>query len=257
MKHNIFPASLIPAIFVLSVSCHRKLAPQQTVVPQASNYNKADTDLLGACTRSQLEQAPFNTWFQTNYAHYKVDSTIADQLRSQLADRTFTIFMGTWCGDSKREVPRIFRILDYCGVAPSRIRLIMVSHADSTYKQSPGHEERGMDIFKVPDLLVYYKGREEGRIIESPVVSLEKDLLDITADRPYIPHYQGAALLMRKFRDMPLDDINANLPALAAQLKPLLSSKSELYVYGYVLKAAGDRQKADITEKLNALIFPQ
>jgi hypothetical protein len=98
--------------------------------------------------------------------------------------------MGTWCGDSRREVPRMYKILDYCGVKASQIQLVNVSNSDTAYKQSPGHEEKGMDIRRVPDLLVFNNNREQGRIVESPVVSLEKDLLSIVSGAPYEPRYK-------------------------------------------------------------------
>jgi len=158
-----------------------------------------------------LEQAPYDSWFVRNYSDYKVDSATADQLRSKLGaslnapstgrDITFTIFMGTWCGDSKREVPRIFKILDYCGIDSSRVQLVMVSAAEAAYKQSPDHEERGENIFRVPDLIVQNKGKEMGRIVESPVQSLEKDLLQLADGEHYTPHYEGVDLLAKVFRE--------------------------------------------------------
>jgi hypothetical protein len=235
-----------------------------------------------------LEQVPYDGWFVKNYSDYKVDSATADQLRSKLAGKRrhgrlgrrpiirglsdtgyisrnpypdkhirLFIFMGTWCGDSQREVPRIFKILDYCGIDSSVVQLVMVSAADSTYKQSPGHEERGLNIFRVPDLIVLDKEKELGRIVESPVQSLEKDLVAITGGGSYAPHYQGAALLVKVFREEKRAKIEKELPELAARVKPLVKSPSELKSYAHVLKAAGEQQKADITLEINALIFPE
>ena len=59
----------------------------------------------------------------------------------------------------------------------------MLSNQDSVYKQSPAHEERGLEIHRVPDLDSIEKGREIGRIVESPVLSLERDLLAIASKR--------------------------------------------------------------------------
>ncbi|MES1159451.1 MAG: hypothetical protein ABUM51_01725, partial [Bacteroidota bacterium] len=247
-------------------SCHARLAPQSTTLNKEVTDEHGKPQLLGKCSRSQLEQAPYDSWFVKNYSDYTVDSATADQLRSKLGgglnasstgrDITFTIFMGTWCGDSKREVPRLFKILDYCGIDSSRVRLVMVSAAEATYKQSPDHEERGENIFRVPDFILLDKGKELGRVVESPVLSLEKDLLQLADGRPYIPHYEGVAQLAKVLREQKTKRIEKELPELAGRLKPLLSSASELKSYYYVLKAAGEQPKADLTLRLNDLIFP-
>jgi hypothetical protein len=257
---------------ISSAACHARM------VPQGSTFNKEIKDeggkpqLLGKCTRGRLEQAPYDSWFVKNYTDYRVDSVTAGQIRAKLVELPDTgtisgnthpdkhirlkIFMGTWCGDSQREVPRIFKILDYCGVDSSMVQLIMVSDADSTYKQSPGHEEKGLNIFRVPDLIVLDKGKELGRIVESPVQSLEKDLLALLDGESYIPHYRGVALLVDVFRTEKRSKIEHGLAELAARVKPLVRSPSELKSYAHVLRAAGEGEKAAIALQINELIFP-
>ena len=51
--------------------------------------------------------------------------------------------MGTWCGDSKREVPRFYKILDEMGVKEQDIQLYNLDNRGDAYKQSPGGEEKG------------------------------------------------------------------------------------------------------------------
>jgi thiol-disulfide isomerase/thioredoxin len=106
-----------------------------------------------------------------------------------LANKTITLFMGTWCGDSKREVPRILKMLDCCGYPSEKITLIMVSNAPDAYKQSPQHEETGKNIIRVPTILIHENGKEVGRIVETPIASLEKDMLAILQQKGYVPNY--------------------------------------------------------------------
>jgi len=219
--------------------------------------SRGNPELLGIWPEERLTRPPYDSWFVKNYSEYAVDSLTADRLKGNLKDRSFVIVMGTWCGDSKREVPRILKILRYCGIAPSAVQLIMVSDADSLYKQSPGHEERGLDIFRVPDLIVLNHGREMGRIIESPVVSLEKDLLALTSGEAYQPHYGGAWALAGLFREKTPAWVRDHAREVAAQLKPLARASGELVSYSRVLKAAGEEEKAAITLQINALVFPQ
>ena len=141
--------------------------------------------LVGCCTKEALMQEPFASWFVPNYTNYNIDTVVANNIKQLIRNREFVIFLGTWCGDSKREVPRLYKVLEYCGVQPEQIRLIMVSNHDTAYKQSPTHEEQGLNILRVPTLLVLENRTELNRIVEYPVESLEKDLLRILERKEY------------------------------------------------------------------------
>jgi hypothetical protein len=145
--------------------------------------------LLGACSRKAMQQKPFSTWFQSNYDSYVVDSATCRFVEPLLKDKMITIFLGTWCSDSRREVPRVMKMLDCCNFPAGQLQLIMVSNQDSMYKQSPHHEEFGRNIVRVPTMIIEEAGKEKGRIVEYPVVSLEKDLLRILRNEKYIPNY--------------------------------------------------------------------
>ena len=145
--------------------------------------------LLGKCTRAALLQSPFVDWYKPNYDSYHVDSFTCNFIRPLLAGKSITIFLGTWCGDSKREVPRVLKMLDCCGFSSNNLTLIMVSNRDSLYKKSPQHEEVGKNIVRVPTIIIEQKGVEIGRIIEFPKTSLEKDLLSILRKENYQPNY--------------------------------------------------------------------
>lgn len=173
--------------FLLGTAKH-SLAQDQ---PVNQRYTDAAGNiiLLGQCTREALWQAPFRSWFAINYDQYVVDSATCLYVAPLLKDKKITLFMGTWCGDSRREVPRLLKILDCCGFPPEQLTMIMVSNQPDMYKQSPGHEEYGRNIFRVPTLIIDGLTRELGRIIELPVVSLEKDLLRILRNEGYVPNY--------------------------------------------------------------------
>lgn len=169
----------------------------QTINQVAKDRNGNDM-LLGCCTREALSREPFAAWFNDNYFNYKVDTSVTNQLKSFIDKKQFLIFLGTWCGDSKREVPRMLKVLDYCGIKPEQIKIVLVSNIDSLYKQSPNHEEKGLNILRVPTLIVYENNTEINRFIEYPVETLEKDLLKILNKQPYKPNYSFAPLKKEK-----------------------------------------------------------
>lgn len=145
--------------------------------------------LLGHCTRSCLMQKPFIDWFNPNYSDYKVDSSLTGEIKKLMRKKNMTIFLGTWCGDSKREVPRMLKILDVAGVKEDQYNIIFVSNEPDLYKQSPQHEEAGKNIRRVPTFIIAEGKNEIGRIIETPKESLEKDLLKILQGKEYKPNY--------------------------------------------------------------------
>ncbi len=186
--------NIICALLVLLCASCATIIPttQQATVQQPNQQVKdayGNDMLLGRCNRFLLQREAYRSWFQTGYEQYANDQATTSALIPLLKDITIEIFLGTWCGDSKREVPRMLKILDRAGVDSSRVQLIFVSNDPKMYKQSPQHEEAGKQIIRVPTLIVYEQKKEIGRIVEYPVVSIEKDLYTILTRQPYQPNY--------------------------------------------------------------------
>ena len=83
--------------------------------------------------------------------------------------------MGTWCPDSRREVPRFMRILDMCKFPLDKVTFIGV---DNT-KLSPIGDYDKLNIERVPTFIFLKNKIEVGRIIENPKTSLEQDMINI------------------------------------------------------------------------------
>lgn len=133
--------------------------------------------LLGRQTKSQLDQEPFGEWFNQEYNDYEYDKEIVKQLqKNKLNSHHITIFFGTWCGDTHRELPRMIKILEAAKFPDQKLELIAVNRK----MESPDGIDVKHHIRRVPTIIVKKYGQEKGRIIEIPMSgSLEKDLLDI------------------------------------------------------------------------------
>ena len=90
-------------------------------------------------------------------------------------NKTIKIVMGTWCPDSRREVPRFMRILNAIDFPVDRVQFIGVDNA----KKSPVENYESLDIIRVPTFIIYKNNIEKGRIIENPTTSLEQDMVNI------------------------------------------------------------------------------
>lgn len=186
--------SLIWVVAILCMAASFAPAHAQVSSTYANTEIKnanGESMLLGHCELALLLKPAFGQWFSTGFSAYQPDSSFTNQLGSLLKDKQIEIFLGTWCGDSRREVPRMLKMLESSGYDIQKVKLIFVSNAGDTYKQSPQHEEAGKNIKRVPTLILYHNQTEMGRIIEYPVESLEKDLLRILRQEKYVPNYSG------------------------------------------------------------------
>ena len=161
-----------------------KPAPPAVVVKPAP---KLKTMLVGKEDRSALKQAPFDSWFNPNYAKYVVNTDYINDIEKGLEGVTITTFMGTWCGDSKRETPRMFKILDDASFKNQDLELITVDRT----KKKPTMYTEGNNIIRVPTFIFKKDGKEIGRIVERPVESLEEDMLKILNGEPYKHSYEN------------------------------------------------------------------
>ena len=141
---------------------------------------KANQDIiLGICNEDGLTSGSFNEWFDLEYESYEVNKDLLDQInRDMLADINIYIVMGTWCSDSKREVPRFLKILDYLDFFDDQLIIIGVNSG----KQAEKTGVERMNIELVPTIIFYFDNAEIGRIIESPVNSLEEDMFKILSE---------------------------------------------------------------------------
>ena len=82
------------------------------------------------------------------------------------------VYFGSWCSDSRRELPRFLKILERA--SPNRLR-VRYYGLDRT-KKEPARLARRGSIERVPTFILLVGGREIGRIVETPSATLESDL---------------------------------------------------------------------------------
>lgn len=116
-------------------------------------------------------------WSDYKAEEYTPNDFLVGQIREVLSTKkyNFILFAGNWCGDSKTEVPKIFKLFDLTGISSSDYELWGVDRD----KREPSGFADSLDIDKVPTLIVIANGRELGRIVEFPKTTWEEDLLQI------------------------------------------------------------------------------
>ncbi|WP_145861360.1 thioredoxin family protein [Pedobacter suwonensis] len=133
--------------------------------------------LINACTREGVTTFPeFKEMYDPLYEAYVPDAATMIELKKLIKNEKIKIVLGTWCGDSKANVPNFLKILDALQFKDKNVEIIAV---DGNKKAENGILN-GLDIVRVPTFIIFdKKGKELGRITEGPKTTLEGDLLAI------------------------------------------------------------------------------
>ena len=218
--------------------------------------DKGNPKLLGKIDKISLQQAPFNAWFEPHYDDYLVNKQVVSKLKDSLNQYTIKVFLGTWCGDSKKEVPRFYHILDKAKFPASQLEVVAVDNKPEAYKQAPNHEEKGLNIHRVPTFIFYKNGLEVNRIVEHPMETLERDILTIVTDNKYTPNYMAANYLNYLLYEKSIDSLQLEHDILVPRLAEFVKGSRELNTLGYVYLRAQEYDKALYVFDLNTQIFP-
>jgi thiol-disulfide isomerase/thioredoxin len=130
----------------------------------------------GWITRAELER-PVHAEFKTGYDTASVQSMFVPMLRAVDHDVKVIVFLGTWCPDSRRHVPHFLRVADLAGIPEDNIKLYCVDRS----KTSDDGLTATYHIERVPTFIFFRAGKEIGRIVETPQLSIEQDMLTILA----------------------------------------------------------------------------
>lgn len=141
--------------------------------------------LIGIANKASFSDTPFKSWYDSRHSEYNTDKEVIEKLKPIINNFTIKGFMGTWCGDSKRGVPRFYKVLEETGFDESYFELITVGRN----KKTPDNLQEGFDLMRVPTFIFMKDGKEVGRYVERPRETLEKDILKILTGVPYKHSY--------------------------------------------------------------------
>ncbi len=123
------------------------------------------TYLYGEINSAGLTAGQYKNWFNSNYSRYVLNEDIMKSItRDQLEGISIKLLMGTWCGDSKRNVPVFYKFIDKLGITENQVQAWGLDRQ----KKGPGQEEQTYNVTRVPTIIFYRNGREIGRFVERP-----------------------------------------------------------------------------------------
>ena len=133
----------------------------------SSDYIYKNKYHYGILNKTLIKNHDGYSWFNKNYNNYEpnIDKINIDKLNKT----SIKIFMGTWCHDSKREVPRFYKILDALKFDQTNLQIIGLTKDKKGLFQNYSEYK----ITSTPTFIFFDNDKEIGRIIEKPQGSLE------------------------------------------------------------------------------------
>jgi thiol-disulfide isomerase/thioredoxin len=182
--------SLYILILAFITSCGNMTEPAKTAekvtTPEVvESSDEQQNMLIGKFTKEDLLKAPYDGWFNAEYDNFKPSAEALETIKNNISDYEIMVFMGTWCGDSKREVPKLLKILDEVGYDLSNLTLVGVNRSKTT----PENLEEGWDINMVPSIIFIKDGKEINRFVEYPSETIEEDIAKIVSEQGYKHSY--------------------------------------------------------------------
>ncbi len=134
----------------------------------SSNAGKSDDGpiQLGWTSRSVLFDPRYQE-FCTRFDTVAVATEFVELMKILQPDVEVVVFFGTWCGDSRREVPHLMKIMDAVGIDSSKVSLYGLDRS----KKSLDGVTAEYSVEKVPTFIFLRDGVEIGRVAEKPVES--------------------------------------------------------------------------------------
>ena len=201
---------------------------------QRYDNSRGESHLCGAFQIEDLEKDTiFQKWYKKNYLDFEVLNKKPTWIKN-LKNIEVDIYIGTWCGDSKKWVQKFIKLWDELGLNRTQLKFIaLYGSVEGKYKQGPNGEEKNKDIHRVPTFIFKRSNKEIARIVESPNNNLETDLAQIALGYPSNPNYRGATSMINLLKSNSVDSVKTNIEYLN-EVYRLVKSTSELNTLGYV-----------------------
>lgn len=173
MKKTIIRTATVFCLALASQHLHA----QKVVVNREVETTNDGKMLLGHQLKDQFLKTPYADWYVKEHDEYALDQKAIGELRKdKINSYNIILFMGTWCEDSHRDVPRLMKILEAVNYPESKLTIIAVNRK----KESPTGDEARYNVQKVPTIILQRYGKEAGRIVEMPTTGyIERDLAEI------------------------------------------------------------------------------
>ena len=128
--------------------------------------------LVGPLSRAEIEAA-VPDWVAAEIDARPDPEGAVEMAEVGSADCRVTVYLGTWCSDSRRELSRFWRAMDDAG---GEVGFDLAYVGVNRDKDEPAEALAGLGLQYVPTFVVEIGGVEVGRIVEESPNGIEHDL---------------------------------------------------------------------------------
>jgi len=242
--------------FFLLIALSILSTPMRAQETQYYENSRGQKHICGAFPLNVLEQdTMYQKWYHKYYNNFQVSNKKQPWVKN-LKKMEVEVYLGTWCGDSRKLVPELVKLWDELGLERNQLKFIaLYSGGIGKYKQSPNREEKGKGIFKVPTFIFKEKGKEISRIVETPVNDLETDIAQIASGCPSTPNYRGATYLFNILKTDSVEELKNSKPYIN-YIRSLTKNASGLNSLGYTYLDNKQIEKALLVFYYNTQFYP-
>ena len=144
-----------------------------------------ETMLTGRITREDLLREPYKEWFDRVYESYEPSEKELATIENNIHNYEIEVIMGIWCPDSRREVPKLLKLLEIINYDLDDLDIIAVGRN----KGLPENVETTTEFEMVPTIIFSKEGKEVNRFVEFSQESFEEDIAKIVSGEEYSNPY--------------------------------------------------------------------
>jgi thiol-disulfide isomerase/thioredoxin len=152
--------------------------------------HRGNTSPLLAKGNIGLAEIQAMPWYESSYQSYQPNAEALQAFKKAMKkhDYNIDVYFGTWCGDSRREVPKLIKLMEMADADLSRLTFVSVNRSKQVPDVMPEVAQK-LNIHHVPTIIFYENGTETERFVERSKESLEKDLVKIAMGDEYLDRY--------------------------------------------------------------------
>jgi thiol-disulfide isomerase/thioredoxin len=126
--------------------------------------------LKGKVEMKTLMNDPSTTWFYKGVNDYQPNDNMLNYIKANRSNFNLVVVMGTWDETSRQVVPQLYKVM-ITGGSPEE-QVVMFGTDQKLQSDAPVDYK----VKRVPTIIVFKDGKEEGRIVGTPKESIEGDL---------------------------------------------------------------------------------
>ncbi|WP_185957210.1 TlpA family protein disulfide reductase [Gracilimonas mengyeensis] len=134
---------------------------------------QSSAQLIGEVTKEQILKS--DRIYEIYFNRYQPENEAVEYLQALQDSISIYVFWGSWCPESKKQVPRLIKTLDRAGNENINAHYI----GTDAQKKFPKEFLKKFDIKYIPTVMVLKSQLEVGRIDQKPNIPIEKALIQV------------------------------------------------------------------------------